>query len=205
MITLCKNISHELVNKKIEQDFPDHDIVRLYDIQQESSRIQHELTSENIFQIPKVIILARIHKDFWDVIIESFQFLPDTTKVFWIEETFPVATVRKISNNIIWEEKVVKQEKQNPFVIANTLATADAKNLWTTYHELLAEGNDPEGIFGILWWKLKDMTKKKKVISEDLKNTFHEFMKVYAESREQGNLEMNLEQLLLSITKKDLI
>ncbi len=204
MITLCKNISHELINEKIKKNFPHHDITRLYDIVSTIDRVQQELLSENIFQIPRVIILARIDADFWNTIIDSLEHLPKTTQVFWVEENFPAAIIKKIPNHVLWEEKTVKEIKQNPFSIANTLLSGDTKVLWVTYHQLLTEGNDPEVIFGILWWKLKDIIKKKKTVSHELKQTTHRFLETYTNARKYGNLEMQLEQLLLSINKKDL-
>lgn len=204
MITLCKNISHELVNRKIEENFPQHDITRLYDITHDIDRVQQEIFSENIFQTPRVIILARIDKDFWDIIIESLSFLPETTELFWIEENFPVAVTKKISKHVVWTEKIEKESKQNPFIIANALQKGDRKELWVTYQQLIAEGNSPEALFGIMWWKLKDIIKRKKTVSVEIKKTTYQFLETYGSARKNGNLEIQLEQLLLSLNKKDL-
>jgi hypothetical protein len=96
--------------------------------------------------------------------------------------------------------------KPNPFSIANALATGDGVVIWKQYRELLSQGFAPEELIGILWWKLKDLAKKKPALSLEFKKTLHNFMNTYRFARESGgDLETGLEKLLLSITKSNIV
>jgi hypothetical protein len=70
---------------------------------------------------------------------------------------------------------------------------------------MTSENQAPEAIFGILWWKLKDLARKKQTINSEFKKTLKNFLSTYSSARETGGeLETGLEELLLKLTKKDL-
>jgi DNA polymerase III delta subunit len=205
MITLCKNILRPTITEKIKKDFPNADIVYFDDTVIDFSVIQQEIETSSLFGNDRVIVLIDINKDFLSSLIKALATLPENTHVFWKEDSFLVATLKKLPPYELWEGKEIKSVKENPFTIANKLGS-NPLDLWTTYQILLEQGNDPEALFGILWWKLKDIAKKQKDISPNLKNTFHRFLSTYSSARESGGeLSTGLEKLLLSLTKKDLI
>jgi hypothetical protein len=205
MITLCKNISYTEIKEKIKKDFPGSDIVFLDDTIKDSSYIIQEIQSLSLFGNGRVIILSNIPEYFWNTIISTLSVIPTTTHIFWQEDFFPVAILRKIPDHNIWEKAPEKTKTIDPFIIANSLPSGDGKMLWKNYQLLIDQGNEPEAIFGILWWKLKDISKKQSSISKNFQKTFHRFLETYANGR-NGTLDLGigLEQLLLSLNKKDL-
>lgn len=207
MIYLYKQFPIDEVQKIISRDFNNHEIVRITDQIIDESIIKHSLESENLFLTPRLIFISAIHRDFWDTIIESLSYLPVTTTVIWLEDSFPVIYLKKIPKHTISEHKEKKAAvKVNPFSIANTLATGNGSALWVVYQDLINQGFAPEELFGIIWWKLKDIAKKKTTISDSFKKTLYTFMSTYATARETaGDLETGLEKILLSTTKKDLV
>jgi hypothetical protein len=142
----------------------------------------------------------------WDGVIDALHHVPTTTIVFWLEEAFPVAYLKKIPDHVMIEgEKEKEIAAINPFNIANLIGTGDGAALWVMYQQLLQDGHEPEALFGIIWWKLKDIAKKKQSISPAFKKTLHTFMNTYSKARfSGGDLESGLEKLLLETTKEQL-
>lgn len=207
MIYLYKQFPIDEVQKIISRDFNNHEIVRITDEIIDESIIKHSLESENLFLTPRLIFISGIQRDFWDTVIESLSYLPATTTVVWLEDSFPVAYLKKVPKHTVSEYKDKKTTtKANPFSIANTLTTGNGSAIWVVYQDLINQGFAPEELFGIIWWKLKDIAKKKTTISDSFKKTLHTFMSTYADARATaGDLETGLEKTLLSITKKDLV
>jgi hypothetical protein len=208
MIYLYKKFTPSVEIKKIQADFSNAEFVRITDQIQDVSEIQSLIESSSLFSDNRIVIMSDMPRDFWDDIIESLHHVPDTTTLFWFEDSFPVAYTKKIPKYTLKEneEKKASAVVANPFQIANALPSGNATTIWVTYQELLDQGSTPEELFGILWWKLKDIAKKQKISSPEFKTTLHNFLSAYARARETGgNLESGLEQVLLSLTKKDLI
>jgi len=55
------------------------------------------------------------------------------------------------------EFSVKKQEKANPFAIAEALAQKDKRQLWVLLQEAKLAGRREEEIIGLLWWQLKSL------------------------------------------------
>lgn len=203
MIHLYKQFPIDEVFKKLSRS--DREIVRITDQIIDESIISHTLESENLFFTPKTVFISYINRDFWDTIITSLGNLPKTTDVIWLEDSFPVAYLKKIPHQELFEYKEKKPTaKANPFSIANALATGNGVTIWTNYQDLLSQGFAPEELFGIIWWKLKDIAKKKTTLSPVFKKTLHNFLASYAVARETGGeLETGLEKVLISLSKKD--
>lgn len=206
MITLCKNIPRIEISEKIKKDFPESDVVYLDDTIKDVSLIIQELQAVSLFENERVIVLSDIPRDFWDEIVVALASIPVTTQIFWREDSFLAAMLKKMPEHQVWESSTKKELGVNPFMLANSLATGDGKKIWMDYQILLDQGIPPEELFGILWWKLKDIAKKQSNISPSLQKTFHRFLSTYSSARESGgDLTLELEQLLLSLTKKDLV
>jgi hypothetical protein len=109
-----------------------------------------------------------------------------------------MAYLKKVPKHTVSEYKDKKTiTKANPFSIANTLATGNGSAIWVVYQGLINQGFAPEELFGIIWWKLKDIAKKKTTISDSFKKTLHTFMSTYADARATaGDLGTGLEKTL---------
>lgn len=207
MITLLKQFSRSDALMHIRKNFPDYELIRIEDTITDSTKISQEIESSDLFGKSRAVFLSDIPRDFWDILIESLDYIPPDTVVFWREDSFPVAYIKQLPKHTILEGKktTTSSTKSNPFVIANQLSVSNPTQLWATYQSLLDEGNEPEAVFGILWWKLKDIAKKKKNLSSEFKKTLRNFLLTYSTARETGgDLETGLEKILLSLTKKDL-
>lgn len=207
MIFLFKKIPKDNILEKIATEYPYHEVVRFYESIQDISEILFALQRQSLFEKPQLVFLSDISRDFWDILIKNLHLLGDQTVVFWLEDSFPVSFLKQMPPHQFIEERSEKklEQKTDVFKIALDLAIGNGEQLWVTYQQLLQEGNEPEPIFGILWWKLKDIAKKRKSISPEFKKTLQNFLYTYSQAREkEGDLTTGLERLLLSINKKDL-
>ncbi len=208
MITLFKQTSRADALEYIRTKYPDHEIVYIEDTIDDSSRIVGEISAVDLFGRPRAIFINNAPRDDWDSVIDALEYIPSTTTVFWSEDSFPVAYTKKIPKHTVVEgqKKTPSENKSNPFQIANQLSSPITKDIWKTYRILIDEGNAPEALFGIVWWKLKDIAKRNKKLSLEFKKTLHTFLNTYSTARETGgDLETGLEQVLLTLTKKDLV
>jgi hypothetical protein len=207
MITLYKQFSVPQILEIIARDFPTHDIVRIDDTVSDDSYVTHALQSDNLFGNERVVFISFLPRDFWDQTITAIAQTEPGTHIIWLEDLFPVSFLKKMPHHTIIEQAEKKlAAKSNPFGIANALATGDGVMVWKQYQELLHQGFAPEELFGILWWKLKDLAKKKSGITPEFKKTLHRFMETYGSARESGgDLGTGLEKLLLGITKSDIV
>lgn len=208
MILLLKQYTTEKVFQLIEKKYPNYEIIRFFGSQFDVSELLHTIQSENLFGTNQVVFLSDIDRDSWPAIIAGLHQKTKDSIVVWSEDSFPKEFLKKMPDHELLEgkkETATTSEIINPFSIANVLPTGDGKTIWPTYRTLVEKGNAPEAIFGIMWWKLKDLAKKKKEISPAFKKTLRHFLNTYSQARETGGeLETGLEKTILQITKKDL-
>lgn len=206
MITLFKKVPRDEILETISKKFPNHELVRFNGFSGDITEISLELESQSLFGGSRIIFLSDIDRDIWSDMIKTLHHVPESTEVFWLEDSFPVALTKGMPEHNAVESKEKRAiEKSNPFQIANQLAFAKKDQLWATYQQLLAEGHEPEAIFGILWWKLKDIARKKAIITPNFKKTLNMFLSTYSKARSGGTeMETGLEELLLPLSPKDL-
>jgi hypothetical protein len=206
MIYLYKKFPREDILSIIQSEFPNRDMVRFSGFEGDATEITHALTAQNLFGNDQLIFLSDIDRELWNDIINTLPSISEPTVVIWLEDSFPVAFLKSMPKHQLQEYTEKKtSEKSNPFAIANQLSSGSSSGLWMTYQELLAEGQAPEAIFGILWWKLKDIAKKKPTITPEFKKTLKTFLTTYSQARETGGeLETGLEEVLLKLSRKDL-
>ncbi len=206
MITLCKKVPREEILETILKKFPNHELVRFNGFSGDVTEIALEIESQSLFGGSRIIFLSDIDREIWNDIIKTLHHIPESTEVFWLEDSFPVALIKGMPKHLTIESKEKKVvEKLNPFQIANQLPFTKKDQLWATYQQLLNDGHEPEAVFGILWWKLKDIAKKKTTISSTYKQTLHSFLSMYSDARSgTTDMETGLEELLLQLSPKDL-
>lgn len=206
MITLFKKVPREEILEIISKKFPNHELVRFNGFSGDVNEINLALESQSLFGGSRIIFLSDIDRELWSDIIKTLHYVPETTEIFWLEDSFPVALIKGMPEHKTIESKEKKvTEKSNPFQIANELPFAKKGQLWSTYQQLLNEGHEPEAIFGIIWWKLKDIAKKKNAISPTFKKTLKTFLSMYSRARSgEAEMETGLEELLLQLSPKDL-
>ncbi len=86
--------------------------------------------------------------------------LAASINTFVILEGALLAPVKKRYEKYAAESKefsVKKQEKANPFAIAESLAQKDKRQLWVLLQEAKLAGRREEEIIGLLWWQLKSL------------------------------------------------
>lgn len=207
MITLYKKVPKDIIFATIAKQYANHELVRFHDSSGDGSEIALAIEGQSLFGGSRLIFLSSLDREIWPVVIASLHHVPDTTTIFWLEDSFPVAFTKQIPEHTIIEgDKEKELITLNPFQLANMLSTGNGAALWATYQQLLQEGHEPEALFGIIWWKLKDMAKKKGLLSPVFKKTLYTFMKTYSAARsEYGDLESGLEQVLLEMNKEKLL
>jgi hypothetical protein len=207
MITILKQFPLSNVLEMIARDFPTHELVRIDDTMIDPSMITHLIESENLFGQDRVIFISHLPREMWDGVIDAVAHLSSKNHLFWLEDSFPASYLKKIPDAVVKEytEKVIIA-KPNPFSIANILPSGDGTKLWAEYQKLIAEGSVPEELFGIIWWKCKEIAKGRKTLSADFKKTLQSLLKTYGSARESnGSLKTGLEKTLLSITQKNIM
>lgn len=145
---------------------------------------------------------------------------------FWAEEDVDkksLEEIKKYATKVMFFEKDKKEtekKKMNIFDLADALGDKDKKKTWILYQKAMKEFSSEE-IYGPLWWKLKTILiaqntktaeeggmkafpyqKAKKCLTnfsqKDLQNTARNFIKIYHQSRLDGeSLELKLEKFLL--------
>ncbi len=206
MITLFKKVPRDEIIETISKKFPNHELVRFNGFSGDATEIALEIESQSLFGGSRIVFLSDIDREIWSDIIKTLHHVPGTTEIFWLEDSFPVALIKGMPEHKFIESKEKKvAEKLNPFQIANQLSFAKSGQLWALYQELLNDGHESEAVFGIIWWKLKDIAKKKTVISSTFKKTLNSFLSMYSRARSGGmEMETGLEELLLQLSPKDL-
>lgn len=212
MITLFKKVPRDKIFETIKNKYPNHEMVRFNGFDGDVTELTQELVTDSLFGTERLVFLSDIDRELWPDIINALKTVSENTIVFWAEDSFPVALTKGMPKHETVDSPAGDKEKissaaskSNPFQIANQLPFGDGVKTWSVYRSLIDEGQAPEALFGILWWKLKDIAKKKSVITEPFKQTLHKFMQTYSHARETGgDLETGLEKLLLQISKKDL-
>ena len=206
MITLYKKVARDTILADITKNYPDHDVTRFNGFDGDASEIIHALSSSDLFGNAKVVFLSDIDRELWNDIIKALHTITDSTIVIWSEDSFPVAFTKTMPlHDVVEQKEKTESAKSNPFNIANQLSSGSSSSLWTTYRSLIAEGHAPEALFGILWWKLKDIAKKKPSITPAFKQTLKRFLSTYSQARQTGGeLETGLEEVLLKLSKNDL-
>jgi hypothetical protein len=206
MITLFKKVPRDEILETISKKFSDHELVRFNGFSGDVTEITIEIESQSLFGGSRIVFLSDIDREIWSDVIKALHHVPETTEVFWLEDSFPVALTKGIPEHKVVESKEKKVvEKSNPFQIANQLAFAKPGQLWATYQQLLNDGHEPEAVFGIIWWKLKDVARKKTIITSTFKQTLNNFLSMYSRARSGGtDMETGLEELLLQLSPKDL-
>jgi hypothetical protein len=206
MITLFKKVPRDEIIEIISKKFPNHELVRFNGFSGDVTEIALELESQSLFGGSRIIFLSDIDREIWSDIIKTFHHVPESTEVFWLEDSFPAALTKGMPEHKVIESKEKKAvEKSNPFQITNQLSFAKPGQLWATYQQLLNDGHEPEAVFGIIWWKLKDIAKKKTIITPTFRQTLNSFLSMYSSARSGGtDMETGLEELLLQLSPKDL-
>lgn len=100
-----------------------------------------------------------------------------------------------------FEEKIIKTKPKNtPFAIADAFARKDKIGAWVLYIKAIDSGMEPEGIAGMLFWKIKNMILfgSKIFKKEQLKIFSSEIISLYHKAH-NGEIDfyIGLEQFIL--------
>ncbi len=129
------------------------------------------------------------------------QTLVELPTLIVLEESAISAVSKKMLQTVGAHIELLSTEKKEPketiFSIANILARGDRKALWLEYRRLL-ETNAPEAIFGILLWKVRQLSLQGKE-KEKYKLLYEKLLNAQAQSRlTKLPFDLALERVLLS-------
>lgn len=180
--------------------------------------LQEYIGGQGLFSNKYIVLLDRLcdDKEVKDQFITLLKEIKESENIFIIfEGKIDKATTTKIKKNAEKtatfdlsekEEREVKAKKEeglNIFEIANALGEKNKKHLWIIYRQLIEEGNAPEEIHGVLFWKAKTMLLGGGTHTwsdDELSKLIDDLITIYHESRRGTHeLETGLEALLVGI------
>jgi DNA polymerase III delta subunit len=133
--------------------------------------------------------------------------LKDSTNIFvFLEDNLTQAFIKKYKKYLqeifYFEKKEISKSKINAFVVADMFARRDKVGAWTSYLDLIENGEAPEAISGMLFWKIKTMISSninKPYSSLELIQASSNLVDIYHKGH-SGELDMKvaLEQFILS-------
>jgi DNA polymerase III delta subunit len=147
-------------------------------------------------------------KEIKDQLIDFIDEISESENIFiLLEGKIDKATITKIEKRSEKSLKFEAQEKTykrefNAFGLADAFVNKNKKEAWILYRQAIDNGEAPEALHGMMFWKLKTIFLSggnsywKK---EDLSRMLERLIDMYHEARRgQGDLENKLEILILS-------
>jgi DNA polymerase III delta subunit len=172
--------------------------------------LQEYIGSQGLFSQKYIILLDRLSekKEIKDQLIDFIDEISESENIFiLLEGKIDKATITKIEKRSEKSLKFEAQEKTykrefNAFGLADAFVNKNKKEAWILYRQAIDNGEAPEALHGMMFWKLKTIFLSggnsywKK---EDLSRMLERLIDMYHEARRgQGDLENKLEILILS-------
>lgn len=109
---------------------------------------------------------------------------------------------KHLKESILCEKKESTKPKSNSFIIADKYAKRDKVGTWASYIELINQGESPEAVSGILFWKIKTMilsNSTRPYSQDELAKSSANLVDIYHKSH-RGEIDMRiaLEKFILS-------
>lgn len=152
------------------------------------------MIGENIFELSK---------EEWMVLSESH------TLFFFSEDTLLKADEKRLMKYGSIERfehiKVSTKQTFNPFALADYYARRDKMNAWITYTSLIDNGDEPEKICGMLFWKIKTMIQNGTTVfsKEELYHQSSQLVALYHRAhRGEVDFTLGLEQFIVQTLSK---
>lgn len=202
--------AHDLIDS-LQKKKPDASFFQINSENFDSSKLQEYIGGQGLFSNKYIVFLDRLSekKEIKDLFVESIKEVAGSNNIFIIlEGKIDKATSTKIEKKAeksIKSDLIEKEGKVDSriFEIANVFDRKNKKELWLVYRELIENGNSPEEIHGVLFWKVKTMLLSDYYRSwkkEELIVMLDKLVSVYHESRRGlHELETGLESLILKL------
>jgi DNA polymerase III delta subunit len=208
-IDKARSKSHDLVDS-LRKKKPDASFFILNSENFNSNILQEYIGGQGLFSNKYIILLDRIceNKETKDNFLDFIKPISESENIFvLLEGKLDKVTATKIEKK---SEKFLKfdlPEKSfkkdfNAFGLADAYANRNKKDAWILYRQAIYNGEAPEALHGMIFWKLKtillsggnNIWKK-----EDLIISLEKLIDMYHLSRRgQGELENSLEIFILS-------
>ncbi len=208
-IDKARSKSHDLVDS-LRKKKSDASFFILNSENFNSNILQEYIGGQGLFSNKYIIFLDRIceNKEIKDEFLDFIKPISESENIFvLLEGKLDKATATKIEKK---SEKFLKfdlTEKSlkkdfNAFGLADAYANRNKKDAWILYRQAIDNGEAPEALHGMIFWKLKtillsggnNIWKK-----EDLILSLEKLIDIYHLSRRgQGELENSLEIFILS-------
>ena len=125
------------------------------------------------------------------------------TNFIFLEDDLTAAEIKKYKKfSEIKEFTLIKPaNKTNPFVVANAFGNKDKLGAWSAYCDVLARGEGPEAIAGMLFWKIKTLLiapSQNPFTKIELKNASSALIDIYHKAHAgEMELDIGLEKFIL--------
>jgi len=202
--------THELIDS-LQKKKPDASFFKIDSDNFSEERVREYIESQGLFSNKYIVFLDRLceKKEIKESFLEVIKDISESENIFIVlEGKLDKATATKIEKksekyiNFTLEE-VPDKPVYNAFALADAFGRRDKKNAWMLYRKAIDEGEAPEALHGMIFWKVKIL-----ILSGysagwtrgDLQKTMNDLVVIYHESRRgKHELETAMESWLLSI------
>lgn len=164
-------------------------------------------SQSSLFGERQIVVMENILNES-DVVFDDdlLKILKDCQTQFIFNEDAITATELKkykkyFDKEIKFELEKVVSKKSNPFDIANAYGAKDKIKAWTLYVSIIEDGEVPEAVAGMLFWKIKTLLSgysQKPFTKDELLQASSELVDIYHKShRGECDMEQALEQFIL--------
>lgn len=165
--------------------------------------------SAGLFGTMFIVVIDRVCDDGekLDFILTHIDRFTTSTNQFIFSETKILKDILKKFENtgasihVYSKTKQIQQKNNDAFLIANAFGLKDKKKTWTLYVQQIEQGESPEAISGMLFWKIKSMLSSGRIspyTKDELTTLSSKIVSIYHNARISGeDLAVSLEQFIL--------
>ena len=159
---------------------------------------------------PVVLLQSMIGENIFELSKEEWVLLSEShTRFLFSEDTLLKADEKRLmkygSVERFEHKEVNIKQAFNPFALADYYARRDKMNAWITYTSLIDNGDEPEKICGMLFWKIKTMIQNGTTVftKEELYHQSSQLVSLYHRAhRGEVDFTLGLEQFIVQTLSK---
>ncbi len=159
--------SHELIDS-LRKKKPDAGFFKLDSEHFDSAMLEEYIGGQGLFSNKYIIFLDRLceKKEVKEEFVEKLKEIATSENIFIIlEGKIDKATATKIEKkaekivkiDIAETEKAFDKGGNNAFALADAIGKRSKKEAWMLYRKAIDEGEAPEALHGMVFWKIKSL------------------------------------------------
>lgn len=208
MIYLVHGNDNTKKSNEVKKIATSGNIVRIQGDQITKNAILSFASQVQLFGEVPVVVIENLVLENSDVLDKDvLSAMQDSQNTFVLyEDKLTQVVIKKytkyIKESILCEKKEKATPKSNSFIVADMYAKRDKVGTWTSYIDLINQGESPEAVSGMLFWKIKTMilaNSTRPYSQTELAQSSAYLVDIYHQSH-SGELDMKiaLEKFILS-------